>query len=108
MALSVWPCVCLSLSACEPSALLEALGERGCNTVLWECGSELAAAAIRQGCVQEVAAVVAPKLLGGVAARTPLGTLGFTAMDQVLCAALAPPQPVGDDWLLRMRLGGSS
>jgi diaminohydroxyphosphoribosylaminopyrimidine deaminase/5-amino-6-(5-phosphoribosylamino)uracil reductase len=73
----------LELPACEPRALLEALAARGCNQVLWECGPELAAAALRQGCVQQIAAVVAPKLLGGVAARTPLGDLGLQSMDQV-------------------------
>lgn len=45
---------------------------RGCNQVLWECGPELAAAAIAEGCVQELAAVIAPKLMGGQPARTPL------------------------------------
>jgi diaminohydroxyphosphoribosylaminopyrimidine deaminase/5-amino-6-(5-phosphoribosylamino)uracil reductase len=33
--------------------------------------------------VQQVAAVIAPKLLGGLAARTPLGDLGLHAMEQV-------------------------
>ena len=74
----------LALEACEPVQLMRTLARRGCNRVLWECGPDLAAAAIQQGCIQEVAAVVAPKLMGGVAARTPLGDLGFTAMDQVL------------------------
>jgi diaminohydroxyphosphoribosylaminopyrimidine deaminase/5-amino-6-(5-phosphoribosylamino)uracil reductase len=96
----------LDLEQCEPLPLMQHLAARGCNQVLWECGSELAAAAIRQGCVQEVAAVLAPKLMGGVAARTPLGELGFTAMDQVLCGQLLPPRPIGDDWLLSLRLGG--
>jgi diaminohydroxyphosphoribosylaminopyrimidine deaminase/5-amino-6-(5-phosphoribosylamino)uracil reductase len=72
--------------------------------VLWECGSELAAAAIRQGCIQEVAAVVAPKLMGGVPARTPLGELGFTAMDQVVAGPCLSPVPLGDDWLFQLRL----
>ncbi|MCS5697552.1 bifunctional diaminohydroxyphosphoribosylaminopyrimidine deaminase/5-amino-6-(5-phosphoribosylamino)uracil reductase RibD [Cyanobium sp. FGCU-52] len=75
----------LELPACEPLALLEALAERGCNRVLWECGPELAAAAIRQGCVQELAAVIAPKLLGGPPARTPLGNLGFESLVKVPC-----------------------
>ena len=96
----------LELEQCEPLPLMQHLAARGCNQVLWECGSELAAAAIRQGCVQEVAAVLAPKLMGGIAARTPLGELGFTAMDQVLCGQLLPPRPIGDDWLLSLRLGG--
>ncbi len=96
----------LELEQCEPLPLMQHLAARGCNQVLWECGSELAAAAIRQCCVQEVAAVLAPKLMGGIAARTPLGELGFTAMDQVLCGQLLPPRPIGDDWLLSLRLGG--
>jgi diaminohydroxyphosphoribosylaminopyrimidine deaminase/5-amino-6-(5-phosphoribosylamino)uracil reductase len=70
----------LELSRCEPRQLLEALAERGCNQVLWECGAELAAAALRQGCVQRIAAVVAPKVLGGAAARTPVGDLQLTSM----------------------------
>ena len=32
--------------------------------------------------MQRVAAVLAPKLLGGTAARTPLGDLGLTALAQ--------------------------
>ena len=73
----------LVLPACEPAALLAALAARGCNRVLWECGPELATAALRQGCVQELKAVIAPKLLGGLAARSPLGDLGLESMDQV-------------------------
>ena len=71
----------LELSACEPQQLHEALAKRGCNQVLWECGPELAAAALRQGCVQKVAAVIAPKLLGGRPAQTPLGDLGLVTID---------------------------
>ena len=94
----------LGLSACEPLPLMEALAERGCNQVLWECGTVLAAAAIQQGCVQEIAAVVAPKLMGGTAARTPLADLGLERMDQALGGTLLPPTPLGEDWLLRLRL----
>jgi diaminohydroxyphosphoribosylaminopyrimidine deaminase/5-amino-6-(5-phosphoribosylamino)uracil reductase len=72
----------LVLPACQPAALLEALAAQGCNRVLWECGPELAAEALRQGCVQELAVVIAPKLLGGLAARTPLGDLGLMSLDQ--------------------------
>ncbi|MFL2516077.1 MAG: bifunctional diaminohydroxyphosphoribosylaminopyrimidine deaminase/5-amino-6-(5-phosphoribosylamino)uracil reductase RibD [Parasynechococcus sp.] len=92
------------LSASEPELLMQELANRGCNRVLWECGPELAAAAIRQGCIQEVAAVVAPKLMGGVPARTPLGELGFTAMDQVVAGSCLSPVPLGDDWLFQLRL----
>ena len=94
----------LLLSASEPEPLMQELANRGCNRVLWECGPELAAAAIRQGCIQDVAVVVAPKLMGGVPARTPLGDLGFTAMDQVVAGSFLSPVPLGDDWLFQLRL----
>lgn len=71
----------LALEACEPAALAIALARRGCNRVLWECGPVLAAAALRQDCVQQLAAVIAPKLLGGHAARTPLGDLGLENLE---------------------------
>ena len=93
----------LPLEVCDPKALMEALASRGCNRVLWECGPELAAIALRQGCVQEVAAVVAPKLMGGMAARTPLGDLDIERMEDVPSGTLQQPVGIGDDWLLRFR-----
>jgi diaminohydroxyphosphoribosylaminopyrimidine deaminase/5-amino-6-(5-phosphoribosylamino)uracil reductase len=86
----------LELAACEPQALLEALAQRGCNRVLWECGAELAAAALNQGCVQQLAAVIAPKLLGGRPAATPLGELGLTAIPAEML------QPLGEASLRRL------
>ena len=92
----------LALRHCEPKALLEALAQRGCNQVLWECGPELAAAALQQGCVQRVAAMVAPKLLGGHAARTPLGDLGLVSVNQAEPWHPQSLQRFGADWLLEL------
>ena len=92
------------LERCEPLPLLNVLAGRGCNRVLWECGPALAAAALQQGCVQEIAAVIAPKLLGGNLARTPLGDLGFTAMDQVLTLSAESARSLGNDLLLQAQL----
>tara|TARA_B100000482_G_scaffold137960_1_gene101160 strand:+ start:2074 stop:3138 length:1065 start_codon:yes stop_codon:yes gene_type:complete len=94
----------LLLPTSEPEPLMKELALRGCNRVLWECGPELAAAAIRQGCIQDVAVVVAPKLMGGLPARTPLGDLGLTAMDQVAAGSLLSPEQLGSDWLFQFRL----
>ena len=87
----------MELEGCSPRLLLEALALRGCNQVLWECGPELAAAALAEGCVQELAAVIAPKLMGGQPARTPLGELGFTSMAQVRSWQAQAPQRLGSD-----------
>ncbi|MEC8213665.1 MAG: dihydrofolate reductase family protein, partial [Cyanobacteriota bacterium] len=58
----------------------------------------------RQGCVQELAAVVAPKLLGGAAARTPLADLGFERMDEVNELASISCRTLDCDWLIQGRL----
>jgi len=96
----------LELPHCEPAALLEALAARGCNQVLWECGPALAAAALRQGCVQQIAAVVAPKLLGGEAARTPLGDLGLTDVQQAQLWTGEGLQQLGPDLLWQLNADG--
>ncbi|OUT70408.1 MAG: riboflavin biosynthesis protein RibD [Synechococcus sp. TMED19] len=96
----------LPLNACEPAELLKELAAQGCNRVLWECGPELAAAAMSQGCVQELAAVIAPALLGGLTARTPLGNLGHTTMEQVLRLPQTAQQRLGSDWLFQGALPG--
>jgi diaminohydroxyphosphoribosylaminopyrimidine deaminase/5-amino-6-(5-phosphoribosylamino)uracil reductase len=93
---------CLELASCTPKALLEALANRGCNQVLWECGPELAASALKDGCVQEIAAVIAPKLMGGLPARTSLGDLGFEHMDQVPGWHALAPVSLGADLLWRL------
>ena len=89
----------LLLNSSDPMDLLNVLSEKGCNRVLWECGPSLANAAIKKGCVQEIAVVMAPKLLGGVSAMTPLASLGFTSMNQVLLLSNGSVQKLGKDWL---------
>jgi diaminohydroxyphosphoribosylaminopyrimidine deaminase/5-amino-6-(5-phosphoribosylamino)uracil reductase len=89
----------LVLERCEPWDLLEQLAQRGCNQVLWECGPELAAAALRQGCVQQIAAVLAPKLLGGQPARTPLGDLQLLDVNEAEAWPQQHLQLLGSDWL---------
>jgi len=90
----------LHLPVCDPDHLMRSLAARDCNQVLWECGPELAASAIQQHCVQELAAVVAPKLLGGQPARTPLGDLGLINLNQAKQLAMEQTIKLGDDLLL--------
>ena len=97
----------LELAECEPAALLEALAQRGCNQVLWECGPELAAAALRQGCVQQITAVMAAKLLGGSPARTPLGDLGLVDVNQAEPWSGERLQRLGADLLWQLSADGS-
>jgi diaminohydroxyphosphoribosylaminopyrimidine deaminase/5-amino-6-(5-phosphoribosylamino)uracil reductase len=98
----------LALEICEPGALALALAQRGCNQVLWECGPELAAAAVRQGCVQQLAAVIAPKLLGGLPARTALGDLGLERLDGPWALQGLDLRWLGPDLLWQGRLDGAA
>lgn len=56
----------------RPRDAMRFLYEQGALSVLWECGGRLAADAIRDGCVQKVHAFVAPKIVGGADAPTPV------------------------------------
>ena len=90
------------IEECNPAKLMEILAKKGCNKVLWECGSKLASAAISQNCVQEIVLFLSPKLLGGVSAMTPLADLGFISIDQALSGKEISFCKTGDDFLLKM------
>jgi diaminohydroxyphosphoribosylaminopyrimidine deaminase/5-amino-6-(5-phosphoribosylamino)uracil reductase len=98
----------IELQACEPLALLEHLAARGCNQVLWECGPALAAAALRQGCVQDLAAVIAPKLLGGTPAGSVLAELGLGRVNDAVPWQSLRIDPIGADllWYLQATEAG--
>ena len=70
----------LKLNSNDPSELLIALSNKGCNKILWECGPELATSAIAADCVQELVVFVAPKLLGGESSMTALNSFGFESI----------------------------
>lgn len=74
----------ISLPELEPLSVLKTLQKRGLRSVLWECGGQLSARAIAQGCIQKVHAFIAPKIIGGTAAATPIGNLGLTTMTEAM------------------------
>ncbi len=88
----------------SPKGLLEALADKGCNQVLWECGGNLSTQAIKEGCVQEIFIVLAPKLLGGIPANSPLTNFGFESMDQVLNLSPKAITKLEDDLVLQMSI----
>jgi diaminohydroxyphosphoribosylaminopyrimidine deaminase / 5-amino-6-(5-phosphoribosylamino)uracil reductase len=90
----------VSLPDLTPQVVLEHLYQRGCATVLWECGGTLAAQAIAQGCVQKVLAFIAPKIIGGRDAPSPVGELGLTEMTKALHLDRMAFHNIGDDYLL--------
>jgi diaminohydroxyphosphoribosylaminopyrimidine deaminase/5-amino-6-(5-phosphoribosylamino)uracil reductase len=63
-------------------AALQVLGQRDIMHVLLEGGSYLLGSAFDQGCIDHVAVFVAPKLVGGRAAPSPLAGQGLALMEQ--------------------------
>ncbi|MFK8185786.1 MAG: bifunctional diaminohydroxyphosphoribosylaminopyrimidine deaminase/5-amino-6-(5-phosphoribosylamino)uracil reductase RibD [Phormidesmis sp.] len=91
----------LSLPLLTPDAAMAALHERGCMVVLWECGGTLAAKAIAAGAVQKVWAFIAPKIIGGAIAPSPIGDLGLTEMTKAKALSQVTLTTVGEDILLK-------
>lgn len=90
----------VELTALKPSIVMADLYQRGLLSVLWECGGELAAQAIGDRCIQKVLAFIAPKLIGGTTAYSPLGDLGLTQMTEALVLERMRWQTVGTDLLV--------
>ncbi len=84
------------------NALLQELGQRECNEVLVESGSELAGAFVTAGVVDELVVYMAPKLLGSSA--RPLLTLPFDTMAQQVELNIIDIRAVGDDFRITARL----
>jgi diaminohydroxyphosphoribosylaminopyrimidine deaminase / 5-amino-6-(5-phosphoribosylamino)uracil reductase len=89
------------LDQVSPAAVMQHLYDRGCMQVLWECGGRLAAKAIDAGAVQKVWAFIAPKIIGGIGAPSPVGELGLQRMTQALRVQGGELETIGDDWLIQ-------
>jgi diaminohydroxyphosphoribosylaminopyrimidine deaminase / 5-amino-6-(5-phosphoribosylamino)uracil reductase len=88
------------LPTLTPQTAMDYLYQRGCSTVLWECGGTLSGTAIAQGCVQKILAVIAPKIIGGQGAPSPVGDLGLTQMTDALRLDRLAVECVGQDYLI--------
>ncbi len=64
--------------------LVTALGTMGIDSILLEGGSTLAFSALRNGVVDKVVSFIAPKILGGAQAPTPVGGEGIESMDNAI------------------------
>ena len=77
--------------------LMEQLGERKIDSILLEGGSTLNDAAVRQGIVKEVIAYIAPKLIGGKDAKTPVDGMGFQKLKDAVLLTDMRCEKIGED-----------
>jgi diaminohydroxyphosphoribosylaminopyrimidine deaminase/5-amino-6-(5-phosphoribosylamino)uracil reductase len=81
--------------------LFDKLGQRNIASVLLESGGGLNAAMVEAGLVQEVTLFMAPKIVGGVLAKTAVEGPGIPILSDCLNLEFTEARPVGSDLLIR-------
>lgn len=90
----------VTLDPLTPDTVMQNLYERGCSQVLWECGGQLAAEVLKARSAQKVMAFIAPKIIGGQAAPSPVGDLGLEHMMAALQLDRVTVQTIESDILI--------
>jgi diaminohydroxyphosphoribosylaminopyrimidine deaminase/5-amino-6-(5-phosphoribosylamino)uracil reductase len=90
----------ITVAALTPKIVMEHLYQQGVSKVLWECGGTLAARAIADDTIQKVMAFIAPKIIGGTSALSPVGELGLTMMTDALQLRDVEVKAIADDVLI--------
>ena len=92
--------VCGEGSRVDAQALLKALGEREISSVFVEGGGRVNASLLAAGLVDKVYAFVAPKLVGGRDALTPVEGTGVERLSDAVTLTELAAETVGEDVLL--------
>ena len=90
----------IELASLTPKLVMKQLYDRGLSKILWECGGTLAAKAIADGVIQKVMAFIAPKIIGGETAPSPVGDLNLTKMTDALQLEKIKLQAIDSDILV--------
>ncbi len=81
--------------------ILEVLGRRGVDSLYIEGGSSILASAFECGCVHKVYTAIAPKIIGGREAFTPVGGAGIERMRDAIMLKRVSYEIVGPDILVK-------
>ena len=100
-------CRVLQLEILDLKVLFKVLAEEGIQNLLIEGGSAVHASALEAGLVDEVWAFVAPRLVGGGKAKTPVGGKGVAKMAEAVSLMDVEMEQIGPDMLIRGRIRSS-
>lgn len=90
-------------SGLDLKALMLALGQAGVDSILLEGGGTLNWSMLEQNLVDEVCAFIAPKIVGGSDAKTPVEGKGHVKMREAIAVSNWTVEPIGPDLLIRGR-----
>ncbi len=94
----------IQLEVMDLRVLFEALAREGLHRILVEGGGEVHASVFDAGLADEVCVFVAPKVIGGRDAKTPVEGMGLERMAQALGVREVAVERIGDDLLVRGRV----
>jgi diaminohydroxyphosphoribosylaminopyrimidine deaminase/5-amino-6-(5-phosphoribosylamino)uracil reductase len=83
--------------------LMMKLGEKGIDSLLLEGGSCLNAAFLEAGCVDEVYAFIAPKIIGGEHSKSPIGGRGMELMKDAITFDKVEIEQIENDILIKCK-----
>jgi diaminohydroxyphosphoribosylaminopyrimidine deaminase/5-amino-6-(5-phosphoribosylamino)uracil reductase len=84
--------------------VFEALAGEGFHKILVEGGGEVHASVLREaGLADEACIFIAPKIVGGRGAKTPVEGEGLSTMAEALCLSKLSVERFGDDVMIRGR-----
>ncbi len=89
-----------SIEGIDLTFLMGKLSQMGVSSVMVEGGGGLCAALVRQGLVDRVAFFVAPLLIGGRGAPTPMDGSDVAELSEAIALCELRARPVGADFLL--------
>ena len=84
--------------------LMNKLGEMGIDSLLLEGGATLNAAFLEAGCVDEVYAFIAPKIIGGEKSKSPIGGKGIDMMKDAIMLKDIKIEQFDNDILIKCRV----
>ncbi|MBE6844535.1 MAG: bifunctional diaminohydroxyphosphoribosylaminopyrimidine deaminase/5-amino-6-(5-phosphoribosylamino)uracil reductase RibD [Ruminococcus sp.] len=80
--------------------LMQELGEKKIDSILLEGGGELNFSALNSGIVNHIQIYISPKILGGKAAPSPVGGIGFDSPDSAVKLGSLEMTAIGEDVLI--------
>ncbi len=80
--------------------LMKKLGEKKIDSILLEGGSTLNFSALQEGIVDQVISFIAPKILGGENAKSPVGGIGIAKVDQAIKLIDIDIVKIGEDMMI--------
>ena len=84
--------------------LMNKLGGMGIDSLLLEGGATLNAAFLEAGCVDEVYAFIAPKIIGGANSKSPIGGKGIDMMKDAIMLKDIKIEQIENDILIKCRV----